>query len=238
MKPVLILQNANNDGPDYFEDYLATHEIPFQIVNAAQGQSLPKGLVGYSGFGLMGGPMGANDEAEFPFLTQAYALLGEALAQGVPVIGHCLGGQMLAKALGATVGKARTLEVGWHPVTPVESPQAAEWLGENTFYTMQWHYDAFSLPPSAHLLASSPYAPHQAFVLGDKFLGMQFHIEARAEKIITWLEEVRSPASQANGLNCHDDTRIKADSKALAGQARAMADRIYARWLKGLTKGA
>jgi GMP synthase-like glutamine amidotransferase len=238
MKPVLILQNANNDGPDYFEDYLVHQSVPYQIVNAAQGQALPQTMAMHSGFALMGGPMGANDEAEFAHLTQAYVLLDQALAQGIPVIGHCLGGQMLARALGGTVSKARTLEVGWHPVTPMKSARTEEWLGDNTFYTMQWHYDEFSLAPGAQLLASSPYAPHQAFVAEGKFLGMQFHIEARAAKIDTWLDEVRSPASLPNGLNCHDDVRIKSDSKALAAQAKHLADRIYARWLQCLIEGA
>lgn len=238
MKPVLILQNANNDGPDYFEDYLHRQKIPCQVVNAAQGQLLPSSLENYSGFGLMGGPMGANDEAEFPHLTHAYALLDQALAQGVPVIGHCLGGQLLAKAMGGSVAKARNQEVGWHPVTPMASRRAEEWLGMAPFHAMQWHYDEFSLPVGAELLASSPFAPHQAFVVGDLFLGMQFHIEARAPKIDAWLDEVRSDASAPNGLNCHDDTRIKADSMALAGQAQVVADRIYGRWLRSLTKAS
>lgn len=232
MKPILILQNASNDGPDYFEAYLQSTATAYHVVNIGQGQALPLSLHAYGGFALMGGAMGANDESLYPHLTQAYALLQQAIAERIPVIGHCLGGQMLAKALGASVTtRPNQKEVGWHEVTSLDSELALEWLGAAKFQTMQWHYDVFSLPQGASLLASSRLCPHQAFVAHDIFLGMQFHIEARGQKINIWVDEVRSDASEPDGIHCHDDARIRFDTEQFAAQARTVADHIYGRWL-------
>lgn len=235
MKPVLILQNANNDWPDYFEEFLKGASFPYVVVNAGQGQCLPARLDDYSGFGLMGGAMGANDETLYPHLASAYVLLKQAIDEKIPVMGHCLGGQMLARALGATVSQAKLPEIGWHEIRPTNSELASHWLGlspSRPFKSMQWHYDEFSLPSNATLLAASQYGAHQAFVSQEIFLGMQFHIEARAEKITAWLADERSSASIPNGLNCHDDGRIQADTQEWEPRAKWVADHIYGRWLE------
>jgi GMP synthase-like glutamine amidotransferase len=234
MKPILILQHAANDWPDYFETFLKSRELPYMVVNAGMDEPVPQLVSGFGGLAVMGGAMGANDEALFPFLKQEYQLIEQALKAALPVIGHCLGGQMLARALGGTVSHAKTKEVGWHAVEPQYSPTARNWLGAGSFMAMQWHYDEFTLPAGAEPLATSLYCPQQAFLYDGIHLGMQFHIEAQAQKIERWIADVRSDKSMPNESNIHSNERIRADTQQWASKSAAMADRIYTRWLNGL----
>jgi GMP synthase-like glutamine amidotransferase len=235
MKPILILQHAADDWPDYFETFLIARRCPYLVINTGMHEPLPERLTGFGGLAVMGGAMGANDEALFPTMTQEYRLIDQALQTSIPVIGHCLGGQMLARALGATVSQAKNKEVGWQTVVPNHSPAANEWLGRHSFQAMQWHYDEFALPTGAQALAASLYCQQQAFVYGGIHLGMQFHIEAQAKKIERWVADVRSEKSAPNGSNIHSNERIRSDTQQWASQSAAMADRIYAKWLNGLS---
>ena len=103
MKPILVLQHAHYDWPAYFTDCLINWEIPFELINVAAGDTLPLTITDYSGFGVMGGGMSANDDVGHPHLIQTMALIEEAVEHRIPVIGHCLGGA----ALGACIGRHR-----------------------------------------------------------------------------------------------------------------------------------
>jgi GMP synthase-like glutamine amidotransferase len=136
---------------------------------------------------VLGGEMSANDP--LPSLRQAEDLIRQAMAAGKPVIGHCLGGQLMARALGARVGDSPAPEVGWQALDIVDSDLARAWFGQRRRATVfQWHFEAFELPPGATLLAASAACPHQAFAIGPH-LGMQFHIEVDAEKVLHWSGE-------------------------------------------------
>jgi GMP synthase (glutamine-hydrolysing) len=137
-----------------------------------------------SGLIVMGGSMSAYDGARHPFLQDEQQLIREALRGGDPVLGICLGSQLLAAAGGARVFAGAQVEVGWFPVELVGRDHWLEgW--PDVFEPFHWHGDTFDLPVGATLLASSAAYPHQAFRLGSG-LGLQFHVEATAEMVRDW----------------------------------------------------
>jgi GMP synthase (glutamine-hydrolysing) len=137
---------------------------------------------------VLGGPIGVYEEAKYPFLAEELKFVGDRLASGKPMLGLCLGAQLIAKAADARVYYSGQKEIGLAPITLTEAgrasplaPFAADPL------TLHWHGDTFELPQGAVLLASTPITPHQAFSLGPKVLGVQFHPEVRAASFERWL---------------------------------------------------
>jgi GMP synthase (glutamine-hydrolysing) len=231
MQPVLILQHLSGDGPAYLATWLRGRGIAFDVRDTEAGQPYPNSLQGFGALAVLGGEMSANDD--LPSLRQAEALIREAVRDGVPTLGHCLGGQLMAKALGAAVSVSPAPEVGWQPLRVHASPLAQAWLGDaGERRVFQWHYDAFQLPPGAEGLASSPACPHQAFALGPH-LAMQWHVELNAEKLGRWSQEDGEEFRQTLALHpasVHGGPRMRADAVACLPAQQALADRIYARW--------
>lgn len=238
MKPILVLQHAHDDWPAYFADCLTNWEIPFEVVNIAAGDVLPFTITDYSGFGIMGGGMGANDGATYPHLAQTIVLIKEAIEQRIPIIGHGLGGQLLAKATGGIVIRAPYAEIGWHVVSPLHTAAAYDWFGGIAPLTLfEWHFDTYLPPPNAQLLAGSLYCLNQAFVMDEIHLGMQFNVEVLPEKINHWLDTARDDMAHANDVNFHSEDRIRHENWIHAEHSQAVARQLYERWLLGVNKG-
>ena len=153
---------------------------------------------------VLGAPLGANDEANYPFLASELALLEKRLERNLPTLGICLGGQLMARALGAQVAPGVRPEIGWQPLqltaSGVQSP--LRHFGEAPVF--HWHSDAFDLPEFAVPLASTPDCPHQAFAVGANLLGLQFHPEVTARGLEAWyvghyraLQDESAPAVEA-----------------------------------------
>lgn len=233
MKPILILQHAHYDWPGYFTDCLTNWEIPFEVVNIAAGDTLPISIVDYSGFGIMGGGMSVHDTTEYPHLEHTCTLIYEAMSLRIPIIGHCLGGQLLAKASGGQVMQAAHAEIGWHDITPSTDSEAYQWLGSLSPVTLfEWHNEFFIPPARARIIASSLYCPNQAFILDDIHLGMQFHCEALPEKINHWLDTAREDLENANDANVHTPERIRQENWHYIENATAVARQLYFKWLE------
>lgn len=231
MKPVLILQHMNGDSPSYLGTWLAARGVPYVVLNSAGGDAFPASLASYRALAILGGEMSANDES--PSLRQAEALIREALREAVPTLGHCLGGQLMSRALGGEVCASSAPEVGWQPMQVYDTPTARAWLGApGEVHVFQWHYEAFSLPAAGESLAASAACPHQAFAIGPH-LAMQFHVEIDAAKLEAWSGE-HGPRYLA-ALDAHASVQTAAQMRsgvALFMKAhQRLADRIYARWL-------
>ncbi|HEY6135854.1 MAG TPA: type 1 glutamine amidotransferase [Rubrivivax sp.] len=229
--PVLVLQNLSSDGPAYLGRWLRDHHVAHRVLDTEAGDAYPQHIDGYGALALLGGAMSANDE--LPSLRQAEALILQAMARGIPVIGHCLGGQLMARALGASVTRSPAPEIGWQPLQVRNTPQAHEWFGAEASHTvMQWHYEAFGLPGGAQWLASSAACPHQAFSVGPH-LAMQFHLEIDEAKLLSWVaeESVTWREAQAAHRSVQNATEILARRALHVGAHQRLADRIYRRWL-------
>ena len=229
---VLILQNLTHDGPGYLATWLVAQGIGFDVFNTEAGAVYPASVTGYRGLALMGGEMSANDD--LPSLRQAERLIIEAMDQDIPVLGHCLGGQLMAKALGAAVVASPAPEIGWQTMQVADNPEAADWLGAagpRTVY--HWHAETFGLPSGAHLLASSPACPNQAYAWG-RHIGMQFHVELDAAKLAAWSASTDPgylAAQQAHPATVQNGAAMRAQAVNALRDQQALAARIYGRWL-------
>jgi len=233
MKPILILQHLDGDGPAYLGQWLGQRGIGFEVRNQQSGALPPATLDGFGALAILGGEMGANDP--LPALRQAEQLFLQAVRDGIPTLGHCLGGQLMARALGATVGPSPAPEIGWQPLQVLDDALAAAWFGphapEPTVF--HWHFDAFALPAGARLLARSAACPHQAFALGPH-LAMQWHVELDDEKLQRWSHETSPRFEQAcaqHPRTAQTGAQMRAQGAQALSQQQALADHIYGRWL-------
>ena len=188
MKPILILQHQLPENPAYLGTWLDQHSVQYEIYNAGAGQDFPSSIEPYAALAVMGGGMSANDQLLSN--RQAEILILQAVMRDRPVIGHCLGGQLMPRALGGQVADSPAPEIGWQSIDYVDHPLVKTWFGTDpTEVVIHWHYDSFvQLPPGATLLASSSACPYQAFALGPH-LAMQFHIEMDSDKAHWWTED-------------------------------------------------
>lgn len=233
MKPVLVLQHLSGDGPAYLGRWLAEQGVPVEVRNTEAGDAYPQTLSGYGALAILGGEMSANDP--LPSLRQAEALFLEALREGVPTLGHCLGGQLMARALGARIGDSAAPEVGFNEIEVVPGGASRAWFGDaRAVHVFQWHYEAFDLPEGAVGLATSAACRHQAFALGPH-LAMQFHIELDSEKLDRWSRDEgdRYASAQARfPATVHDGVRLRRDGTARLAAHQQLASRIYGRWIE------
>ena len=182
-----ILQHVEWEGPGLIADELAARGRGYRVYRQDRDDGLPD-ADHFVGLVVMGGPMGVNDGAQYPHLDQERELMRSAVARGVPVLGVCLGAQLLAAALGATVAPGEEAEVGEGEVTLTEEGQRDAVLGGAGEHlpVVHWHQDTFQLPSGAVLLASSGKFPHQAFRSGGTAYGLQFHCELNAGLTAAW----------------------------------------------------
>lgn len=130
---------------------------------------------------VMGGPMSVNDEEGFAWLSDEKKVVRAVIDRGKPVLGVCLGAQMIASAMGARVYQGSAPEVGWMPVSRAEESDSAPFVFPNRLTVFQWHGETFDLPERAVRLAGSEVCYNQAFLLGERVVGVQFHLETTLE---------------------------------------------------------
>lgn len=231
MKPVLILQHQLPENAAYLKTWLESHDIDYVVFNAGAGDEFPGSMEPYSALAVMGGGMSANDSLLSN--RQAEILILQAILKDRPVIGHCLGGQLMSRALGAQVRVADQPEIGWQPIEYAADPQTQVWFGNNpTPQVIHWHYDTFDVPLGATLLASSAACRNQAWCMGPH-LAMQFHIEIDSVKIDSWISEddPKWAAARTSWSTAQSRETILAGINPYLAQHQATADCIYTHWL-------
>ncbi len=233
MKPIAIFRHLAHEGPGYFAQVLAAQQIPSVLIAIDAGDAVPTCANAYSGLVFMGGNMSVNDD--LPWIAQELALIRDAVAQDIPVLGHCLGGQLLAKALGGTVAANPVKEIGWGEVCAADNLAARHWLGELTaFQAFHWHGETFSLPVGATLLLSSAHCAHQAYSI-DKHLGLQCHIEMTESMIQTWCEVGEAELAAAKNSPAVQSAKVmQAQASTYIPPLHHVADQLYAHWLQGI----
>jgi len=187
-KPVLMIQHAQHEHPAALRRALESQGIGTLWIHPYSGEIYPNAHE-VGGVISMGGQMGANDEADFPWIKSEIELLQSAVNLSLPVVGICLGAQMLARALGGRVERLDNAEVGWFPIQLNEEGKNDPIVGaagsNPTVY--HWHNDTFHLPEGATLLASSKACARQAYRIGTNIYGFQFHPEADHQLVLEWL---------------------------------------------------
>jgi GMP synthase-like glutamine amidotransferase len=233
MREILVFRHAAHEGPGYLADFLARHDLRYRLVRIDAGEAVPKSIAGISGLVFMGGPMSANDR--LPWIPPVLALIREAAQKDVPVLGHCLGGQLMARAFGGRVTRNRVKEIGWLPVRVIESSVAHDWMTglAPQFEVFHWHGETFSgLPSGATAILKSRDCRHQAFVLG-KHLAFQCHVEMTPVLVRSWARagaaEIARPTNTVQSAQ-----QMRVNLVARAERMNRIADVFYARWMKGL----
>ncbi len=182
-----VLQHVPFEGPAAIADWAASRGIEIAVAHLYRGDPLPS-LSEFDILSVMGGPMSANDEGLYPWLGPEIALVHAAIGAGKTVFGVCLGGQIIAKALGARVYAAAQKEIGWFTVKRTEAAHAIFEGLPAEFMAFHWHGETFDLPAGAERLAETAATPNQAFAVGGRVLGLQFHIEATPASVMGLVE--------------------------------------------------
>lgn len=234
MKDIAIFRHAASEGPGYLGEFLARRGLPHRLIHIDRNDPVPISIDGFSALVFMGGPMSVNDD--LPWLPPVLELIRQAVAADLPVLGHCLGGQLISKALGGVITRNPVKEIGWLPVNRIDSPLAADWLDDlpGEFEVFHWHGETFTIPAGATRILASRDCAYQAFVIG-KTLAFQCHIEMTAVMVREWARigagevartcaTVQDPMTMTTGL----DERIK--------RLQTIADVFYDRWLRGLER--
>jgi GMP synthase-like glutamine amidotransferase len=233
MRPVVIFRFSPGDEPGRLAQWLDANGRPWRLVALHDGEPVPKDAGELGGIGMMGGPMSVNDA--LPWVAPMERLIRDAVDRGVPVIGHCLGGQLLAKALGATVGRARTTEIGWIDVEVPDADAAREWFGGRTrFTTFEWHYEAFTLPPGAVRVLTNAFNENQGYVVDGRHIGFQGHPEMTAEIARTWIALSSDELPAQATASTQTASEILAGLEAKVASLNAVADDVYTRWARHL----
>jgi GMP synthase-like glutamine amidotransferase len=232
VKPIAIFRHAPAEGPGHFSDFIEGGNLPWRLIAIDAGDPVPASPEAFSGLVFMGGPMSVNDH--LPWIPPVLELIRQAVAADIPVLGHCLGGQLIAKALGGEVGPNPIKEIGWGEVAVVDSPQARHWFGDiGTFQAFHWHGETFSIPPGATRILGNAHCANQAYALG-KHLGMQCHVEMTAAMIREWCVAGAGEIAAAGGPAVQTPEQILALGQAHLPALRRCAERLYGRWLEGL----
>ncbi len=231
MKKVFVLQHVPHEPLGTLESYL--REAGLGLRRAELFRAVPERLPWDAAAGLvvMGGPMNVDEVDQYPFLKSEVAWIQQALAKEVPVLGICLGAQLLAKSLGARVFANRVKEIGWYEIELL--PAAAD---DPLFHgcpprqtVFQWHGDTFDLPPGAVHLAQSPLCRHQAFRYGPSAFGLQFHAEMTGEMVYDWLGEPAN-CGELSSLDYIDPAAIRAQTPEFLPKMQALGRQILPRF--------
>jgi GMP synthase-like glutamine amidotransferase len=235
MKPVAILRTSRSEGPAYFASYLERRSVPLQLIALDEGAPVPRDPRAFCGLCFMGGPMSVNDD--LPWIAPALELARDAVRKDVPLLGHCLGGQLMAKALGGAVTQNPVKEIGWGEVRIADNEVAREWVGDvQRFESFHWHGETSSIPPGGTRVMENAHCANQAFALGKHF-AMQCHVEMTRELIESWLASGADEIAESRASpGVQDPAEIRREMEARLAQLNGIANRIYDRWLGGLAR--
>jgi GMP synthase-like glutamine amidotransferase len=226
---VLLVQHHPADAPGAIARELRARAVPVRDVRGYEGDEIPTSVAGLLGLVVMGGPMAADDVETYPFLASEQRLVEAALDAQIPVLGVCLGAQILALALGGAVARGAASEIGWHEVERVETLDPLFDGVPPTFRPFHWHEDSIALPPGATLLARSRVTAVQAFRKGEAY-GLQFHLEsdrAMVEAMVRGFGGGQAVAKQAT-----------LDTPACLAEQERLAAAVFGRWAEGVARAA
>jgi GMP synthase (glutamine-hydrolysing) len=230
---LLVLQHISCEPPGVFSEVMSEQGVEPIAVELDENEPLPDWRE-FDAVLAMGGPMGADDDTEHPWLSAEKQLVRESVEAGRPFLGVCLGVQLLASALGAPVRSMESPELGLLPVElTAEGREHPLFEGlDDPFPSLQWHGDTFDLPPGAVRLASSPAAANQAFQAGERGFGIQFHLEVTPEMAREWAQVPEYRAYLAEALDKERADAFLAELERRAEELHPTARRLFENWLK------
>ena len=184
-----------------------------------------------SAIALMGGTMSVNDP--LPWIAAMLKLIQQAIKADVPVIGHCLGGQLLAKALGAQITDSAVAEIGWGEVKLAPISATKDWLGGvKAFEGFHWHFQTYSLPDHAEPIMSSRYCDNQAFVFNNRHIGFQCHIEMTVPMVKQWCDDAKDALDARDKVaSVQTKQQMLQELEVRVAKLNKIADKVYRHWI-------
>jgi GMP synthase-like glutamine amidotransferase len=191
MEEVLVFQHDPFEDLGFFGEVLEKQGADYRVVRLHHGETPAEEWEHVRALIILGGPMNVDEEESFPFLRWEKRIIRAAIDEAVPMLGICLGAQLIAATLGTAVFHGAVKEIGWSPISITPHGQVDSLLGylPESATVFQWHGDGFDLPAGAIKLASSAHYSTQAFRLGKTIYGLQFHLEVTPRMIERWIEE-------------------------------------------------
>lgn len=231
VKHVAVIRHIGVEGLGTIEDVLKSKALSFRYMNTWKDR-LPHDVSDFRALVILGGPMGVYELDKYPFIEAELSLIKKARDARLPVIGICLGSQMIAQALGGRVYKGSVKEIGWYDIYFTQEASRDKLFASveavkdksSVMKVFQWHGDTFDLPNEAVVLAGSQLYTNQAFRIGNIY-GLQFHIEIKESDIKTWIDEYKTELA---GLKANIDiNRILADTRKYIGLLNNISSQIF-----------
>ena len=230
MNRSLIIQHIFCEPAGLIEEVLQENDFEIDNIKIYNGDHIPEDIEAYDNIVIMGGPMNVQETENFPFLRQERNLIELALEDSKPILGICLGAQLLAQVLGSKIEKIAVPELGYHPIeiNRTNAPDSIFNSVPSRANALHWHYQAFDLPKSAIHLASSDLTPNQAFCYDDSAYGLLFHLEASPDQVNMMVREFDSIDLVPNGINPEE---VMQDSKKYYQETRVFGGLVFQNWV-------
>lgn len=234
MRRLLVCQHVAHEILGTLDPLLRDSGFRIRYTNFGREPNAKPDINKYDGLIVLGGPMNCDQTDRYPHLGTEVQVIRDAVQQDKPVLGICLGAQLLARALGARVVKNPVKEIGWYELNPTPDG-SADSLFDNfaaSQQIFQWHGDAFEIPHGAVRLASSPDCANQAFRFSDKVYGLQFHLEVDEPMINRWLH---TPANARELTDLGGEARIaeiKRDTAAHIDRSLELGNQVFSEFIR------
>ncbi|MEE9452715.1 MAG: type 1 glutamine amidotransferase [Gammaproteobacteria bacterium] len=233
MKRILVFQHVPFEILGTFHPLLKKERVRMRYVNFGHHPDAQPSLSGYHGLIILGGPMNVNEVDCYPYLAREVELIKQAIADDMPILGICLGAQLIAKALGAKVYAGDAQEVGWYDVSLTAAGKNDLLFASlgNTEKIFQMHRDRYDLPEGAVNLATSGTCQQQAFRYGDKVYGFQFHLEADQALIERWLRILEQMRKSHNLDEAIDLDKIRKETYQYIDHMHALSNNVFSNFI-------
>jgi len=235
MKEVLVFQHDPFEDLGFFADVLEKQGADCRVIRLFHGEMPAEEWEHVRALIILGGPMNVDEEDSFPFLRWEKRIIRAAIDEAVPMLGVCLGAQLIAATLGTPVFHGPVKEIGWSPISITPHGQVDSLLGylPESATVFQWHGDGFDLPPGAIRLASSPHYSTQAFRVGKTIYGLQFHLEVTPRMIERWIDERSKDLALAPYVL---PDKIIADTQSYAPTLKYYAERFLSEFVRRVSR--
>lgn len=227
MKTIRIFRHIDCEGPAYLQTLLEEKHLAFDLVRIDAFEPVNAQLDDVAGLIFMGGPMSVNDPLDW--IAEEVSLIQQAIDKDIPVMGVCLGSQLIARALGSRIYPGPCMEIGWYPVNRIGRHHMSSGLPEQ-LDVFHWHGETFDLPKDSTLLFSNEQYQNQGFAVGPH-LGLQFHVEMEADQVREWIQ--RNPADlERRCEHAHDADAILTDLETRIANLQSQARILFDNWLR------